>query len=99
MTPNEQFFEFIRESITSHDRQLGEITDDIAKLKSEMTELKDTVANLTHTVSDLTVSVAATTMAVDRVSGLLGPMLSAMKTLAETVTGHERRITDLESPA
>jgi hypothetical protein len=65
---DEQRNEFLRQSIESHDRQLGEITDKLATLG--------------RTVETLTQSMAR--------------MAAAMTTLAETVTGHERRISGLE---
>jgi hypothetical protein len=67
----EERFDFLNQSIESHDRQLGEITD---------------------RMSDLTYKV-------DALTGMMGQLLGAMKTLAETVTTHERRITGLEGAA
>jgi hypothetical protein len=83
--PDEQFYRFIRESIASRDRQLGEITDDIAKLKDRM--------------DNLTIQVSAATLAVERVAGLMAPMLDSMNALADTAQNHERRIYGLENPA
>ena len=85
MLPDEQFYRFIRESIASRDRQLGEITDDIANLKDRM--------------DNLTIQVGAATLAVERVAGLMAPMLDSMKALADTAQNHERRIYGLENPA
>ena len=113
MLPDPQFYEFIRESIASHDRQLGEITDDIAKLKTEMTELKESVGVLRDSVGDLRDSVGdlrdsmgglavhaeATSGVIDRLAAMMGQTLGVMRILGESVQGHERRITDLESPA
>jgi hypothetical protein len=97
--PDEQFYQFIRESIASHDRQLGEITDDIARLKDRMDNLTVQVDNLTVQVDNLTIQVSAATLAVERVAGLMAPMLDSMKVLADTVQNHERRFCNLENPA
>lgn len=113
MLPDEQFYQFIRESIASHDRQLGEITDDIAKLKVEMSELKGSVLVLRDSIGELRDSVGELRHSVgelgDSVGGLAGhavataemmhQVLGVMKTLGETAQGHERRIYHLENPA
>jgi chromosome segregation ATPase len=74
----EERFEFLNQSIESHDRQLGEITDKLADLTRKQDQLTSTFGAL---------------------GGMMVQLLDAMKTLAETVTDHERRITGLEGAA
>ncbi len=113
MLPDEQFYQFIRESIASHDRQLGEITDDIAKLKIEMSELKESVGVLRDSVGELRDSVGGLRDSVGELRGSVGDLrdsvgglaelmrqtLGVMKTLGETARDHDHRIYDLENPA
>ena len=46
-------FVFLRQSIESHDRQLGEITDKIGDLTAGLASLKETVAMRTANIDKL----------------------------------------------
>jgi hypothetical protein len=50
-------------------------------------------------LGELTDKMAILTTRFDGLTGLMEQLLGVMKTLAETVTGHERRITGLEDGA
>ena len=78
----EERIEFLTQSAESHDRQIGELTDKIGEL--------------TGKIGELTGKMAALTTKFDSLGGMMAQLLGAMKTLAETVTDHERRITGLE---
>jgi chromosome segregation ATPase len=88
----EERFEFLTQSIESHDRQLGEITDKMADLTVKQDQLTTKFDQLTTKV--------------DGLSGLMDKVLTSMHTLTVTVStladvanNHERRLTRIEGNA
>ena len=79
---NDERFEFLRQSIESHDRQLGEITDKIGELTAGLASLKETVA--------------AQTANIDKLVHVTNEDATAIRTLARIADAHQQRIADLE---
>jgi hypothetical protein len=50
---DEQRYEFLRQSIESHDRQLGEITDKIAVLEGKTEVLTDAMTRMAEAMTTL----------------------------------------------
>jgi hypothetical protein len=57
------------------------------------------LGELTDKMATLTDKMAVLTVKFDALGGMMAQLLGAMKTLADTVTDHERRITGLEGQA
>jgi prophage DNA circulation protein len=81
----EERFEFLTQSIQSHDRQLGELTDKMAATERNIHELTGVMNKLTGVMNNL--------------AGVMNNLAGVVTTLAETVTTHERRISGLEGKA
>lgn len=75
-------YEFLRQSIESHDRQLGEITDKIGGLTEGLASLKD--------------AVAAQTANIDKLVRVTNEDATAIRTLARIADAHEQRIAGLK---
>ena len=81
----EERFEFLTQSIESHDRQLGEITDKMADLTVKQDQLTTKVDDLGGLMGNLLTSMHALTVTVS--------------TLADVANNHERRLTRIEGNA
>ncbi len=81
MTIDERI-EFLMQSAESHDRQIGELTEQIAKIGEKINKNADAIDNLAKRFDGLTI--------------LMAELLGAVKTVAEGVENHERRISTLE---
>ena len=75
------------------------IDERIERLTARHEGLAQSVEMLRDTVHETSAAVERVSENVDRLTGLIGPMLGAMKTLAETATDHEHRVTRLEDQA
>jgi uncharacterized protein YoxC len=81
----EERFEFLTQSIESHDRQIGEITDKMADLTVKQDQLTSKVDGLSGLMDKLLNSMHALTVTVS--------------TLADVANNHERRLTRIEGNA
>jgi uncharacterized coiled-coil protein SlyX len=92
MTLDERI-EFLTQSIESHDRHIGELTDSIATqarlTNRHIGELTDNIATQARQIRELTGNVATLV----RVSN---QDATAIRTLARLADIHEKRISDLE---
>ena len=80
------------------DRQMT--IDERIEFLMQSTESHDRqIGELTDKMASLTTKVDILTTKFDALGGMMAQLLEAMKTLAETVTHHERRITGLEGQA
>jgi uncharacterized coiled-coil protein SlyX len=82
MTIDERI-QFLTQSAESHDRQIGEFTEQVTKLGSKVDQLGDSVDRLTARFDGLV--------------SMMAELLGAVKTIAEGVGNHERRIGRLEA--
>jgi ABC-type transporter Mla subunit MlaD len=79
---NEQWMEFMKESIASHDRQIGELTD--------------RMGDLTDRMGDLTDRIAAQTANIDKLVKVTNEDAIAIRSLARIADAHESRLDRLE---
>ena len=89
----EEKMEFLRQSIESHDRQLGEITDQQAETGRQIGALKDQQAETNRQIGTLNEHQAGT----DRqLKHALDIMVATVGRLALIVEKHENRLQGLE---
>jgi methyl-accepting chemotaxis protein len=92
MTP-EEWVEFLKQSIESHDRQLGELVERMDELSGRMNQLAGRVDQTTANIDALTVRLdkmaEVTQLNFDRLT-------KAMMGLVEHAADHQRRIENLE---
>jgi ABC-type transporter Mla subunit MlaD len=78
----EERIEFLMQSIESHDRQIGELTDQIGELKNQIKAHDGQIGELRAMTGQVLTSVAT--------------LASTVGTLADVANNHERRITRIE---
>jgi ABC-type transporter Mla subunit MlaD len=81
--------EFLMQSIESHDRQIGELTDRIGQIGDTVDKLGDKVDKLADKVDKVTDAVATLVRVTNEDA-------TAIRTLARIAEAHEQRIAGLE---
>ena len=77
--------EFLMQSIESHDRQLGEITDRIG-------EITDRIGEITDRIGENTLQIAQLADSVGKLVTVTNDDATAIRTLARIAESHERRL-------
>jgi len=96
----EKRMEFLRQSIESHDRQIGELTDQIASVNQKTASLDAQLATLGYQIASWGKRAEAFDDRLDRFAELtqlnFDRLTKAMTGLTDLVANHERRLGKLE---
>jgi chromosome segregation ATPase len=86
---NEDWIEYMNQSIASHDRQLGELTDKIAEAHARATENEAKLAQ----------SKAETDVAFRELAHHMAKLADNMSVFSATVIHHEHRLNNIDGGA
>ena len=88
--------EFLKQSIASHDRQIGELTDWLAEVTKQITAQTANITAQTANIDNLTASVDNLTQNMRKLVEVTNQDATAIRQLAVIAQRHEQRLDNLE---